>query len=121
LTWDTPFDDKALQLGIFKVKNTVTSEEIPSLDMKINRKLPPPREAFLEVKAHHAITKEIVVAGPAMQLENGVEYEVQAKGRMKAVWHASVEDIGDENLKKMGGGTGVTSFDFESDVVRIQA
>jgi hypothetical protein len=121
LTWDTPFDDKALPLGIFNIKNTETGELMRNLGLKINRVTPPPREAYLEIEPRNAVTKEVVLSEPAAKLEKGVEYEVQAKGRWKAVWHASVKDIGDENLKKMGGGTGVITWNFESDVVRVKA
>lgn len=121
LKWDTPFDDKALLLGIFDIKNVKTGEMLPNLNIKLNRLMPPPRDAFLEIKPRNAITKEIVLFEPGTKLEKGVEYEIQAKGRWKAVWHASVRDIGDENLKKMGGGTGVMTWDFESEVVRFKA
>jgi len=121
LTWDTPFDDKALLLGIFHIKDSTTGQEIPFPSLKVNRKLPPPRDAFLEIEPRNAITKEVVLSGPALQLEKGIDYEVQAKGKWKAVWHASVKDVGDENLKKMGGGTGVVSWEFESESVHFKA
>jgi hypothetical protein len=121
LTWDTPFDDKALLLGVFRFVDTSTHEALPSPGLKINRQLPPLRDAFLEIKPRHAITKEITLDSPAVKVEKGKEYDVQARGKWKAVWHASVVDIGDDNLKKMGGGTGVMTWDFESEVVRIKA
>lgn len=121
LKWDTPFDDKALLLGVFNIKNVKTGETLPNLNMMINRKTPPPRDAFLEIEPRSAITKELVLSAlPGATLEKDAEYEIQAKGRWKAVWYASVKDIGDENLKKMGGGTGVMTWDFESDVARFK-
>jgi hypothetical protein len=121
LTWDTPFDDKALLLGVFHLVDTSANEALPLPGLKVNRQLPPPRDAFLEIKPRHAITKEIALDGPAVKIEKGKEYDVQARGKWKAVWHASVVDIGDENLKRMGGGTGVMTWDYESEVVRIKA
>jgi len=121
LTWDTPFDDKALLLGIFRITDLAANFEIPSPGLKINRALPPPRDALLELEPRHAITKEIVLDGPGAQLEKGTTYEVKAKGSCKAVWHASAADIGEDNLIKMGGGTGVIGWDFESNVLRLQA
>ncbi|KAE9970527.1 hypothetical protein EG328_006179 [Venturia inaequalis] len=122
LKWDTPFDDKALLLGIYNIKDVKSGEMLPNLNMKVNRVTPPPRDAFLEIEPRSAITKELVLSEiPGAKLEKDAEYEIQAKGKWKAVWHASVKDIGDENLKKMGGGTGVMSWDFESDLVRFKA
>jgi len=121
LTWDTPFDEKALFLGIFHFTDTSTNEALSTASLKLNRVLPPSPEFFQEIGPRRAITKEIVLDGPGAKLQNGKEYDVQVKGRWKAVWHASVLDIGDENLKKMGGGTGVKTWDFESEVLRIKA
>jgi hypothetical protein len=120
LTWDTPFDEKALVLGIFNFVDTKTNEALQSPNLKINRGLPPPRDAFLEIAPRKAITKEIILDGPGAKLEKGKEYDVQARGRWKAVWHASVLDVGDQNLKKMGGGTGVKTWDFATEVLRIK-
>jgi hypothetical protein len=121
LKWDSPFDDKALLLGVFNIKDAKTGELLPNVNMKIRRVTPPPRDAFLEIEPRSAITKEIVLSEPGSKLEKGAEYDVQAKGKWKAVWHASVKEVGDENLKKMGGGTGVMTWDFESDAVRVKA
>jgi hypothetical protein len=121
LTWDTPFDEKALLLGIFTFVDTSTNEPLPSPNLKLNRGLPPPRTAFLEISPRHAITKELVLDGNGAKLVRGKEYDIQAKGRWKAIWHASVLDVGDENLKKMGGGTGVNTWDFATETLRIKA
>lgn len=94
---------------------------MPNLNMKVNRVTPPPLDAFLEIGPRSAMTKELVLAEmPDTKLEEGAEYEIQAKGKWKAVWHASVKDVGDENLKKIGGGTGVMTWDFESDLARFK-
>ncbi|QDS76193.1 hypothetical protein FKW77_008219 [Venturia effusa] len=122
LKWDTPFDDKALLLGIFNIKDLNSGATLPNLNMKINRVTPPPRDAFLEIEPRSAITKELVLSElPGAKLEKDTEYEIQAKGKWKAVWHASVKDIDNEQLKKMGGGTGVMTWDFESNSARFKA
>ncbi|TLD28016.1 hypothetical protein E2P81_ATG06362 [Venturia nashicola] len=121
LKWDTPFDDKAVLLGIFNIKDVKSGETLPNLNMKINRVTPPPHDAFLEIQPRSAITKELILSDmPGAKLEKDAEYEIQAKGTWKAVWHASVKDIGDENLKKMGGGSGVMTWDFESNVAQFK-
>jgi hypothetical protein len=120
LTWDTPFDEKALDLGIFEFIDVDAQRTLRTPELTINRGLPPPPEAFLEIGPREALTKEIILDSPVTKLEDGKEYDVQAKGRWKAVWHAGVSDIGDENLKKMGGGTGVKTWDFTSSMLRIK-
>lgn len=121
LKWDTPFDDQAMLLGLFQIKNTEDGTILPPAGIKLNRQLPPPEDAFLEIAPRHAITKEIVLGGPGARLRKGRKYEVQVKGSWKAVWQASVADVGYQNLQKMGGGTGVVSFEFESNAVTFEA
>ena len=75
----------------------------------------------MEIPPRQAIAKEITLSGPGARLRKGRKYEVQAKGSWKAVWTASVADVGYGNLQKMGGGTGVVSFEFESNPVTFEA
>ena len=119
--WDTPFDDQAMLLGIFQIKNTEDGSTLPPAGIKLNRQLPPPEDAFIEIAPRSAIAKEIVLGGPGARLRKGRKYEVQAKGNWKAVWLASAADVGYRNLQRMGGGTGVVSFDFESNPVTFEA
>jgi hypothetical protein len=119
LLWDSPFDPQAVQTGVFRITDPSTNQEIPSLGMKVNRRLPPSREDFLELEPRHAITKDVVLGTPGLNLEKGKTYAVQAKGRWRAVWHASVLDIGEDNLKRAGGPTGLINWDFETDILEL--
>jgi hypothetical protein len=121
LKWDTPFDDQAMLLGIFELKNTEDGSILPPAGIKLNRQLPPPEDAFLEIPPRQAVAKEIVLGGPGARLRKGRKYEVKAMGSWKAVWQASVVDVGYQNLQRMGGGTGVVSFEFESNSVTFEA
>ena len=121
LKWDTPFDDQAMLLGLFQIKNTGDGSILPPAGIKLNRQLPPPEDAFLEIAPRTAVAKEIKLSGPGARLRKGRKYEVQAKGSWKAVWQASVADVGYGNLQKMGGGTGVAQFEFESNPVEFEA
>lgn len=120
LNWDTPFDPSAVALGVFKVVDKSTNEEVPPLGLKINRLLPPPEEDYLLLKPQHAITKDIVLDAPGFTLENGKSYDVQARGKWKAVWHADSANVGVENLRRIGGPTGPLNWEFESDVCQVK-
>ena len=121
LKWDTPFDDQAMLLGLLEIKNTEDGSILPPAGIKLNRQLPPPEDAFIEIAPRNAIAKDIVLGGPGARLRKGRKYEVQAKGSWKAVWLASVADVGYRNLQRMGGGTGVVNFEFESNPVAFEA
>jgi hypothetical protein len=120
LIWSTPFDPQAVPLGIFRVTDRSTKQDVPMLGIKINRLLPPSREDFLELAPRHAVTKNVYLEAPGLALEKGKTYDVQAHGKWKAVWHASLKAIGEVNLMKMGGPTGLVSWDFESDVIQLE-
>ncbi|KAF2102574.1 hypothetical protein NA57DRAFT_19475, partial [Rhizodiscina lignyota] len=98
LTWDTPFDSKAVALGVFHVQDVAASTELPSLNLKINRKLPPSREALVELAPGKELGQDVKFEEPFMKLEKGKEYRVQAKGRWKGVWPVVATDVKDDDL-----------------------
>jgi hypothetical protein len=120
LVWSSPFDPQAVPLGIFRVTDQSTKQDVPMLGIKINRLLPPSREDFLELAPRHAVTKDVYLEAPGLALEKGKTYDVQAHGKWKAVWHASLTAIGEANLMKMGGPTGLVNWDFESDILQLR-
>jgi len=116
LKWDTPLDPQAVALGIFHVVEKSTGKEVPPLGLKINRRLPPPREDLIELQPRHAATQDVVLETQGFTLEKGKSYHVQARGKWRAVWHADAADVGEENLRRMGGPSGSVNWEFESEV-----
>ena len=49
-----------------------------------------------------------------MQLENGKQYQVQAKGHWKGVWPTAIADVNEDALTALGGGSECLTGDFES-------
>ena len=66
------------------------------------------------------MTKDITLEGPKFSFEKGKEYNIQARGYWKVVWHASVAHAGEKALKLSAGATGIMSWEYESDVVTIK-
>jgi hypothetical protein len=119
LTWDTPFDPKAVALGIFRVKDTATGGELPTLDLKINRQLPPARDALVELAPGKEVSQEVKFEEPFMKLEKGKQYSVRAVGRWKGVWPVATGQLQDDDLAALGGGSRCLTGDFESKEVNI--
>lgn len=119
LTWDTPFDPKAVALGVFRLKDIATGAEVPSLNLKINRMLPPSKDALIELAPEKDVSVEVKFEEPFMKLENGKQYQVQARGRWKGVWTAAAADVNEDSLAALGGGSGCLTGEFESNEVTI--
>lgn len=115
LMWDSPFDPEAVSLGVFRIKEATTGEYVPIPKVKINRQLPPPRDAFLEVQPRHAITKDVVLDTQTVPLLSGMSYEIRAEGNWTAVWRANILHVGKENLRRIGGPTGTIQWEYNSD------
>jgi hypothetical protein len=121
LTWDTPFDQKAIALGIFRIVDASSGTELPAMNMKLNRKLPPPRDALIEISPGNDVTQDVVFEKPLANLEQGKSYEIQAKGSWKAVWPRTANQVDDSDLGAMAGGSDCLTGPFESNKVAVAA
>ncbi|KAF7903175.1 uncharacterized protein EAF01_006224 [Botrytis porri] len=84
LRWSTPFDLRAVPMGIFEFKSLATRDLAPCLGLKLNRKMP--REGvfsdddIITIAAGAEETKEIEIKAPEVVLKGGEKYVVKAKG-----------------------------------------
>jgi hypothetical protein len=117
LRWATPFDLKAVTMGIFKFRNLKTGEFAPCLDMKISRKMPESEvfddEDVIIIEAGKDSEQELVVVAPKVVLDSGEKYEVFAKGRWMYVSVGKTEKLGSSEGKSISG-------EFESDSVQFE-
>jgi hypothetical protein len=111
LTWNTPLDEKAAPIGIFKFKSTRSGDYAQSQNLKLNRLLPPQDDAYLELAPRETIKKDFDIKAPEVTLTNGEEYEVQAKGFWGGVWEGRRGDVeGNEGFRE----------DFESNTIVVK-
>jgi len=120
LSWGTPLDPDGIESGVFQITERSSATKILRAGSRIRHRVPPKRDAFIELEPRHAVTKDIMLEGPRVSLEKGKEYEVQARGLWKVVWHASVAHVGEKTLKLSAGATGFMSWEYESDVVTVK-
>lgn len=102
LSWDTPFDSRALDMGILTLKDAASGKRLPSPGLKVNRKLPPPRDDLVEVAAGGHVSKEIELKAPWLP-RDGRKVQVAAEGEWKAVWKKSSDAVKDNELAEFGG------------------
>jgi hypothetical protein len=102
LTWNTPLDEQALNIGALTLEDAESGKPVPGPQMKVNRKLPPPRDAVLEVSPQSTVSREVNLSFPWIP-KDGKVYRIQVQGTWKAVWAKSASQITDEELSEMTG------------------
>jgi hypothetical protein len=119
LVWDSPFDEQAVPLGVFKVADRSTGQEVPSMGLDISRLLAPKADDFVHLLPRHAVTKDVGLTPPGISLVSGKSYAVQVKSQWKGVWHADPEISSQQRLRGMGGPTGLVNWEYESNVLQL--
>jgi hypothetical protein len=114
LNWGSPLDPRANILGVFEIRDTDTGDAVTLDTIKFSRKLPPPREDFVQIPAGGAVDAEVTL--PRVPLAEGHRYTIQTKGWWQAVWEKSLEDVPTDDLEKL---TGAERGGFESEAVPI--
>ena len=117
LSWDSPFDSQAINTGVLCLKDAETGDEIPGPGMKLNRKLPPPRDDLVEISPGSSATKQLALSSPWIPTD-GKKYQIQLRGSWRAAWAKAATDVSDHELELMGGDG--ASKAFESDHFEMQ-
>ncbi|KAM3067246.1 hypothetical protein ACMFMF_009745 [Clarireedia jacksonii] len=117
LRWSTPFDPRAVPMGIFEFKSTTSGELATCLNLKLNRKMPESgtydEEDIEHIDAGGEISKEIEVKAPEVVLSKGEKYVVKAKGSWMHVIFGKKTDIKSDDDRVLRG-------DFESEGVEVE-
>ena len=102
LTWNIPLDEQALNIGALTIEEAENGKAVPGPQMKINRKLPPPRDALLEVSPQSTASREVNLSFPWIP-KDGKVYRIHVQGAWKAVWAKPASQVTDEELSEMTG------------------
>lgn len=102
LTWNTPLDEQALNIGALTLEDAEKGEAVPGPQMKINRKLPPPRDVIVEVSPQSTASREVNLSFPWIP-KDGKIYRIQVQGPWKAVWAKPASQVTDDELSEMTG------------------
>ncbi|KAI5201128.1 hypothetical protein E4T39_05365 [Aureobasidium subglaciale] len=118
LTWNTPLDAQALNTGAVTLEDVKTGETISGPNMKINRMMPPPRDALVEVRPQSSVAREIGLDFPWIP-KDGKTYRAQTPGSWMAVWAKSAAEVTDKEIEEMTG-DGHLSKEIFSESAEIQ-
>lgn len=119
LTWDTPFDPTAVNTGVLTLKDAETGADVPSPDMKLNRQMPPPRDALVEIAPESSAERELNLSSPWIPTD-GRKYQVGVHGTWRAVWQKPAAQVTNEDLAALKGDQAMQGgFDSGSGVEMI--
>lgn len=117
LSWDTPFDPRALDLGVVVLSDADSGEEFPGPGLKLNRKLPPSLDDLVEIAPGQTMRRELPLKGFWLP-EKDTRIRVHARGEWKAIWTASKAQISEADLKTLAGErVGRGTFESENTVI----
>ena len=117
LTWDTPFDPTAVNTGVLTLTDAETGADIPSPGMKLNRKMPPSRDALVEIAPKASAERELNLSSPWIPTDRK-KYQVAVNGTWRAVWQKPATQVSDEELAALKGDEAMTGG-FESGSVEM--
>jgi hypothetical protein len=124
LVWDSPHDTDAFLRCVFDVTDVETGLAVPCTPRQVLRERPPKAVDFIEIPPMHAVERSIVIptnGQGSLKLQKGKEYDFQVKKRFKGVWKANVRIVDKQYLGKTGGGSGMVDWEYESNVLRVDA
>ncbi|KAF2014843.1 hypothetical protein BU24DRAFT_423755 [Aaosphaeria arxii CBS 175.79] len=104
LKWGTPLDPLAQNLGVFKLNNADTGEEVSIDIIKISRKMPPPRDALVTIMPGTEESTEVIFDKPWMPNTKPAKYNVRAEGRFMGIWEKSADEVTDDELDDYSAG-----------------
>ncbi|KAH8747166.1 hypothetical protein F5883DRAFT_584408 [Diaporthe sp. PMI_573] len=122
LSWESPLDQLALSLGLFRITPSGASEPLEIDRIMVSRKMPPSGDSLVslapgESRENQVVLKEILV--PAEKLK-GKKSTVEVSGRWMGVWPKPRDELSSEAIEKGAHGGGAVAGTFSSDSIDIE-
>ena len=120
LTYGSPLDGLALQLGLLSIYPEGASEPLDISVVQVRRKWPPDLESLITVDAGQSQQHEIILREPIVDMDAlGEKAKVQLSGKWKAVWTKKRADVTRENLENLGSNSEAHTGSFESNTLEV--
>ena len=121
LTWESPLDPLALQLGLVSLTPEGAKEPSDIPVIQVSRQLPPGEDSLVSLDPGASKENEITFREPIVPLNQMKgKVAVSCKGRWMSVWSARRSELSAETIGNLGAGDG-TSFsdDFRSNSIEM--
>lgn len=120
LTWNSPLDPSALQLGLLKFKQVGSGKLIEIPTIQVSRQMPPGRDSLITIEPRETKEQDIELKEPIIPLDQiKGDVEVSCHGRWMSLWKTKADEISQEFLEMVGTGHDAVSEDVELGSVTI--
>ncbi|KAF5023226.1 hypothetical protein F66182_4734 [Fusarium sp. NRRL 66182] len=122
LTYGSPLDPLAIQLGMLYITPKGESKPLEILQIEAQRLWPPAEDALVEVAPGKTATYELTLQEPVVPMDRVFEgARVQLKGSWSAVWTREKRDVDYQSLEEAGSfGNDTLTGPFQSNALDIE-
>ncbi|KAJ4254464.1 hypothetical protein NW762_010063 [Fusarium torreyae] len=121
LTYGSPLDPLAIQLGMLYITPKGESKPLEILQIEAQRLWPPADDALVEIAAGGTATYELTLQEPVVPVDRcSGGASVQLKGSWNAVWTKEKKDIDLESLDAGSTGNDTLTGSFRSNILDIE-
>ncbi|KAI0180764.1 hypothetical protein GGR52DRAFT_4495 [Hypoxylon sp. FL1284] len=121
LTWNSPLDPLALQLGLLAFTPAGSDGPVDTPTVQVRRKMPPGADSLVTIAAGQTREQELELRDPVVpvaKLRGTVS--VVCRGEWTSVWPSGVDGISQASLESAGAGEDSFKGSFQSEAVNIE-
>jgi hypothetical protein len=124
LTWNSPLDPLALQLGLLSLTPAGAEEPLTLPTIQVSRKMPPNKDSLVtlqpgESKRHQVELREAVISNGVLFATEG-KAKVVCKGEWTAVWPKEARQLDEKTLQALGTDGLAFKGVFNSNVLQLE-
>ncbi|KFH45416.1 hypothetical protein ACRE_037760 [Hapsidospora chrysogenum ATCC 11550] len=122
LSYDSPLDRLALQLGLLSITPTGADEPLDLPKIQVRRVWPPRREDLITIPPGESASNDIVLRSdivPPEEIRGGAT--VVLNGQWRAVWANNKDEISDASLGDPGSSSDAFQGSFQSNELEISS
>lgn len=122
LSWDSPLDQLAFSLGLFRITPSDASEPLNIDRIMVNRKMPPSDDSLISLAPGESRENQVVFKEMLLPIEKlkGKKSKVEVQGRWMGVWPVSRDELSKEAIENGAHGGGAVAGTFASDTIDIE-
>ncbi|BCR90206.1 uncharacterized protein ACHE_60092S [Aspergillus chevalieri] len=114
---NTPLEPGAGHLGVLKLRDAQTYEEVPIATISASRIEPPLPNEYIEIPPDTTVKRTLELRVDEKDIQVGREYTVRAEGLWSAVWYRALSEIMEEQRDHS---LNATTGEFLSNVGRVK-
>lgn len=124
LTWNSPLDPLALQLGLLSITRHGESQPLDFPTIKISRKLPPEADSLITIEPGKSSSQDIelreIIVPREKLFAKGGKANILCQGQWTAVWPCRKESM-EAELSEMGVGKAALTGPFQSASLEVSS